>query len=709
MKLHAPSSLLLFIRVGIWCVLFIPLIISPHTLFPFQTGKGIVFRIMIELLAALYLWLVMTSPQYRPSVTALSYAILAFSSTLILTSIAGVNPYRSFFGDLERMEGLVGVLHAVVLFFILSGVMQQYTDWLRVFKISLFASGLVFSYGIAQKFGDTVYGAGFPHISSTFGHHAFAATYALFHVFFALIVLRWDHTLRWRCAASLLLVANLVLLVWTANRGAQVGLIIAILTTGVVLAIYERGVTRRVAIIGIIAGLAVPCVIALFHDAILESDLPLAVHRLAALSFTDPTVNTRLLSLSMSWDAFKERPLLGWGLENFGIAYNLHFNPSHFTFEYGLFDRAHNKIAEIAVVAGSLGLISYLSLFAIGLLRLLSVARQTDSSQIRTITSLVIGLGAGYFVQNLFLFDTTISYILFFSMLAFTNFLIQPSNTGDLTHTGTNAARGTTHVLMLSCFALMVIAIAFVYNWQPYQASVWAQKAAKEKTPALTIQAYERALEYGGYPKAEILRFMSHTALEHARHHSPEWKRFVALTITELERFVNAEPFDIRLFIPLGQLYSRLAATKPTYLDRAETTLRKSTELIPRWPMPYLALGVRHLRTEQYEEALQVFRFILTLDDTHGPAYWWLGIAQAFTDQPEQAHLAFEAAVEHEESWRTRGRSRNANRMYSVLEHRENVDRLCRVLQTTDFAIIAHPFSVMGWPSPLPRTPCPSL
>ncbi|MBF8296886.1 MAG: Tetratricopeptide repeat protein, partial [Bacteroidetes bacterium] len=50
----------------LWAVLFTPLIISRETLFPFQTGKGIAFRVLVEIAAFLYGWLVLIEPRARP-------------------------------------------------------------------------------------------------------------------------------------------------------------------------------------------------------------------------------------------------------------------------------------------------------------------------------------------------------------------------------------------------------------------------------------------------------------------------------------------------------------------------------------------------------------------------------------------------------------------------------------------------------------------
>ena len=57
---------------------------------------------------------------------------------------------------------------------------------------------------------------------------------------------------------------------------------------------------------------------------------------------------------------FKERPIFGWGPENFSIALEKHYLPQ---FEVW-YDRAHNVFFDYLTQTGILGLLSYLGIFA---------------------------------------------------------------------------------------------------------------------------------------------------------------------------------------------------------------------------------------------------------------------------------------------------------------------------------------------------------
>jgi hypothetical protein len=52
--------------VGIFIIPFIPLIVVNSYFFPFITGKGFAFRIIVELIFGAWMILAVTDPAYRP-------------------------------------------------------------------------------------------------------------------------------------------------------------------------------------------------------------------------------------------------------------------------------------------------------------------------------------------------------------------------------------------------------------------------------------------------------------------------------------------------------------------------------------------------------------------------------------------------------------------------------------------------------------------
>ena len=83
-------------------------------------------------------------------------------------------------------------------------------------------------------------------------------------------------------------------------------------------------------------------------------------YRIFDINFSTQTFQTRLLLWGQSLKIFKERPIFGWGPENFSIALEKHYLPQ---FEVW-YDRAHNVFFDYLTQTGILGLLSYLGIFA---------------------------------------------------------------------------------------------------------------------------------------------------------------------------------------------------------------------------------------------------------------------------------------------------------------------------------------------------------
>jgi O-antigen ligase len=115
----------------------------------------------------------------------------------------------------------------------------------------------------------------------------------------------------------------------------------------------------------------------------------------------------------MAWQGVKERPILGWGQENYSIVYGKYSDARVPTFD-AWSDRVHNIIFDQLIAGGFMGLFAYLSIFAT-VLRMLWQRNTFSLSE----QALLSGLFAAYFFQNLFFYDTTASYILFGTVLAY--------------------------------------------------------------------------------------------------------------------------------------------------------------------------------------------------------------------------------------------------------------------------------------------------
>ena len=103
-----------------------PLIFAPAVIFPFILGKAFFFRVIIEIALVLFL----IRGQFSNIAKKPLFILVAlFFASAIISTILAVNPYRAFWGEAERMEGLFGLLHYFV-FFVMAISIFEKKDWI---------------------------------------------------------------------------------------------------------------------------------------------------------------------------------------------------------------------------------------------------------------------------------------------------------------------------------------------------------------------------------------------------------------------------------------------------------------------------------------------------------------------------------------------------------------------------------------------------
>lgn len=127
---------------GLFATLLIPFVVADGTLmsnlfFPYITGKNFAFRIIIEIVAALYILLALRDPKYRPRASWVMWAALGLTAWMAVATLASVDPVKSFWSNFERMEGYVSLLHLFAYFVIMGAVLTAENLWERFFNTSI--------------------------------------------------------------------------------------------------------------------------------------------------------------------------------------------------------------------------------------------------------------------------------------------------------------------------------------------------------------------------------------------------------------------------------------------------------------------------------------------------------------------------------------------------------------------------------------------
>lgn len=417
--------------IGLCAVPFIAFIIADggHTtnlyipflnmFFPYITGKNFIFRILIEILLALYVLLAIREPKYRPRSSLVMWAFAAFVLWMALATATSVDPIKSFWSNFERMDGYITLLHMFA-FFIIAGVMLTAENWWdKFFKVSVGASVIMSVGSLLQAFhlfGFAPSSQSGGRADGTFGNAIYLAVFMLFNIFITLYLLQKERKspTAWSIY-GIAFIMQFATLYYTETRGALLGVLGGFVIAAIYIAIFAKGHQwkpyRRWSLYGIGAlVLLVILFLAVRNTSFVQHSNTLS--RFAAISLTDRTTVARFTIWSEALKGIQEKPIFGWGQENFNFVFNKFYAPSMYDQEQW-FDRAHNAFLDWATAGGIPALLLYISLFALAAWAFFESDLEVPEQ------ALFIGLLAAYAFNNLTVFDNLFSYVYFYLILAF--------------------------------------------------------------------------------------------------------------------------------------------------------------------------------------------------------------------------------------------------------------------------------------------------
>lgn len=449
--------------------------------FPFISGKNLLFRLLVDIAFFGWVALALGDAKYRINVrkNPLFIAYAVFMVVLLLADAFGADPFKSFWSNFERMEGFAGHIHFFAYFVVLTAMLHTAADYGKMWKALIASNIAVLVFGLGQLLGAPGYifsnvlpgvAAKFAHafpihmsenrLDATLGNSAYFAVYCLMFIF--ILGLRWSERRgeknTWWYPA--LIALNLVALFYTGTRGTQIGLLIGGFITLGLVAWHEKGKARKtIAGALVVIALLVVSVFAFKNTSFIKNSPTLA--RFASISPTDLTGMSRLSIWKISFDAWKEHPVLGYGQENFSNIYAEKFIPEKMWMLESWYDRSHDVFFDWLVAAGALGLISYLALYAVALWLMWKKKNDMPFQE----KAILTGALAGYFVHNIFVFDNLISYILFFFLLAYIAF--KTGSRGEV-HTGKAFNQDKMNMLYLPLIGIVFVAVVYTMIYRPF-------------------------------------------------------------------------------------------------------------------------------------------------------------------------------------------------------------------------------------------------
>ena len=604
---------------ALFIIPFLPLYVASELFFPFITGKGFAFRILVEIAFASWIFLALTDERYRPKFSWAFALFAIFTLWMLIADLLGVNPHKAIWSNFERMDGWMMLIHLFMFSVAASSVLSVHNLWKRWWLTFISISAIVVGHGLLQAIGalQTFQGN---RVEASFGNAAYLPGYLIF----ALGVTVWQAIERkgW-LRYTLLILATLQALVilLSATRGAFLGLVGGVVVGAGLWFFLAKKEAQKV-VIGTLVGVLVLVggLFALKDTALVTENLVLS--RLAS-SFNVESLDVRFSIWNMALQGAYERPITGWGQEGFNYVFAKHYDPALFEQE-PWFDRAHNVFLDWLTAGGFPALLLFLSILGF----LVYNIYKGPFSRIEKVA--LIGTLTAYGVQGLAVFDNLFTYVPLVAILAMVHshtskplpFITIKDEAGKMA--------GGTGALILA------VVLIFTINIQNIQAGTELIKGLRPQQNVEDNAAYfAQALSRDTFAKQEIREHLSSFAVSTVRNQSiPEATRreVATLAITEMQKEIERVPNDPRIKLQ----FAALLASVNSYQE-ALVQMEQALALSPNKQSTYIQVGGILWQAGNAEGALQAFEKAYELDPSFDTTAGYVAAGAYLAGNPERA------------------------------------------------------------------------
>ncbi len=533
--------------------------------------------------------------------------------SLTISSILAPIPNLAFWGTYERATGLIFLYHCLAFGVVIASLVKaRGKEYLQNIYKAVFYSGVIVALAtfINENFINipSLFLFDGPNSADLLGNSSFSAAYLIFCFFLGAVLFferRNDKNRFWILVGLALILLSPIS---DKARGAIGGISIGLLLAAAVYLTTNAKKIIRIAgfsVIGIIlaGGVAV--------GAMLMQPTS-KIHQ----AFVEATTNSRFIFWGAAVEGIKDRPVFGWGPENYIVVFGKHFDPGILepgsTAEVWT-DKPHNSVLEYFVIGGFVGGILYL-LFALSLFAL-PVYLYRKKVFGRVTLALFEGMFAAYFLQALILFDMVHNLVIMFGLFGLLTALVPTSS---------ESGRKSVSETIKSLITIVCI-VLFAVSWIFFV-----------RQPVKKSKAILDSLDAGANRQAEFAKLIHISPMGNGSEVS-----FIASTmliayhneidsITKDPAFTKASHDEIQAFLDTvdsldevaensGKLWLIAAEllnfdmlithnTSQDDANRVLAYLTRAEELLPNNPRVYWTYGQLYLDTGQYAKAYEAYK-----------------------------------------------------------------------------------------------------
>lgn len=545
------------------------------------------------------------SPQQAP----LLWATGVFLIIQYLATFTGAYPAGSLFSDIIRSTGVFFLTYIAFFAVILSTLLTR-RDW-SLIRWSVALSAGLFSalslIGVAGLgFTGRFLSINFEIQGLTIANTTFAGVYLLLAFILAIIELiktkRGTLARKVLIALAVVIVLDPVFINWhnlaspLGEARASVATLILFLFYLVALYLVKKfaGVTKRrlLPVLPIAFGLAVVIAVGFLFTP----------NSFVQEKYIEVSSAARIISWESGWEGFKDRPILGWGPENFRFAFAQNFdNRLHLSENIGetWFDRAHNIVIDTLTTTGVLGLVSYLILIGAFILVIIRARRAEVISE--TESYIWYAVPIVHFLQLQTGFDTVATYGLLAFFLGYGLWLEKESGNESSLPLATDSI----NKIVAGILVILILAGGYYLIWEEYRgqrATLKVFTAANEVNRVNYIgQALGDEVSFEQYRL--LFNSLTKGLFENINDLAPsERGNFTRAIASQLEiydpyfaDYLERVPNDYRMRMNYAYLLLLKTAFGDNRAEEAKMLIAESYELSPNNPLTYVLASLAEL------------------------------------------------------------------------------------------------------------------
>ncbi len=653
------------LKVLVYLTFFVPLLVFPTSfIFPFIVPKILVFRSLVELMIGAYvLLLIINWSEFRPKFSWLNVAVAGFFLSFAISTFAGVDWYHSFWDNHERMLGLFTIFHYIAYYFIATSLFKTWDDWKKALRVFLIAGSLVMLVGILQIFNpNLLLNQGSPRIIATLGNAIYVGGYGMFLIFVSFLLFLKEENKIWKWASVCVGLLAFAALIFSGTRGSMLGLVAgsAVMLFGYIIFLRDFPKTRKILVAIAVLGFALIALLYVFRNSELVQKIP-AVNRVFETSLETIKNSPRWLAWESAVESWKEKPVFGWGPNNFFYAFNKYYQSKSLRFGYGetWFDNAHNILVNTLAVQGLVGLVTYLLVFvaSVGVVVLARRKKVLDLN----LAIISVGFLVAHLVQSITVFENPTSYLYFMFWLAMTGSLAYikkelavasgTKNTVSTIRPDSVVSTGSVVTTGL-VFALLI----FVFNIQPARANMKTLEALKYLSyqPDAGIDLMKSALAFNSPHIDDIRSDLARTVAQvltgdTSKIGKEKSLEMFSIASDALKANIELHPYDIRNYLTLSQLsqsgYGLTGDVK--YIGDYGTYLQTALSYSPKRQQIIYNIANFNLQIGKMDEAVKLIEGTITDDPKVTEGYWRLAYLYQLTGKTEKAHEIIDEAIKN--------------------------------------------------------------